>query len=75
MLWNLCEEISQLCSLGLSPKSSLVSSLIVFAFVHHLTEHISSWLLGSVKYRNKKNILFEYYVAINSVTHITGRII
>ena len=36
-----------------SPKSSLVSFLIVFTFVHHLTEYVSSWFLGSVKYRNK----------------------
>ncbi len=51
-----------------NPKSSL---MIVLACVHHLTEHGSSWYFGSVKYRNKKNILFVYYVAINTVTHIT----
>ena len=36
-----------------SPKSSLVYFLIVFTFVHHLREYVSSWFLGSVKYRNK----------------------
>ena len=37
----------------LSPKSSLISVLIVLAFVYHLTEHVSSWFLGSVKYKIK----------------------
>ena len=44
---ELVEEISQFCRLGLlSSKSSLVSFVIVLAFVHHLTE-LNTFLLGS----------------------------
>lgn len=67
MLRNLCEQIGQLWTL--SPKSSFVSFLIVIIFVYCLIEHVPSWFSGSVKCRNRKNILFEYYVIINIVAH------
>ena len=54
MLWNVCEKQSALQSWALSPKSSLVSFLIIFAFVHHLTIHDSSRFLGCVNIEIKR---------------------